>query len=75
MVYWYQTGERTVANEYKAKLWLVWDAARHRRSDTALVRVIVPAGDGGVEDAERAAAELAREVYAVLAGHFPRLGS
>ena len=75
VVYWYQTGERTVANEYKAKLWLVWDAARHRRSDTALVRVIVPAGDGGVEDAERAAAELAREVYAVLAGHFPRLGS
>lgn len=74
VVYWYQTGERTVANEYRAKLWLVWDAVRHGRSDTALVRVIVPAGEGGVEGAERAAGELAREVYRALAEHFPRLG-
>lgn len=75
VVYWYQTGERTVANEYRAKLWLVWDAMRHGRSDTALVRVIVPAGEGGVEEAERAAEELAREVYRALAEHFPRLGA
>lgn len=75
VVYWYQTGERTVANEYRAKLWLVWDAVRHGRSDTALVRVIVPAGEGGVEAAEQAAGELAREVYGALAEHFPRLGA
>ena len=74
VVYWYQTGERTVANEYKAKLKLMWTAARFGRSDTALVRVIVPAGEGRVEEAERAAAGLAREVYAALAEHIPRLG-
>lgn len=74
VIYWYQTGERTVANEYKAKLWLVWHAARYGRSDTALVRVIVPAG-AAVEDAERTAEGLAREVYAALAEHFPRLGA
>jgi len=74
VVYWYQTGEMTVANEYKAKLKLLWTAARHGRSDTALVRVIVPAGDGRVEAAEQAAADLAREVYAALAEHIPRLG-
>ncbi len=73
VVYWYQTGERTVANEYKAKLKLMWTAARYGRSDTALVRVIVPAGEGRVEEAERAAAGLAREVYAALTEHFPRL--
>lgn len=72
VIYWYQTGERTVANEYKAKVWLIWDAMRHRRSDTALVRVIVPAA-GSVEKAERAAEELARKVYAALAAHFPPL--
>lgn len=72
VVYWYQTGERTVANEYKAKLWLIWDAIRHRRSDTALVRVIVPV-TGAEEDAERAGEELARDVYQALAEHFPRL--
>lgn len=74
VVYWYQTGEETVANEYKAKVKLLWTAARHGRSDTALARVIVPAGAGGVEEAERAAEGLAREVYAALAEHFPRLG-
>lgn len=74
VVYWYQTGEETVANEYKAKLKLIWTAARHGRSDTALVRVIVPAGEGRVEEAERAAEGLARAVYGALAGHFPRLG-
>lgn len=74
VVYWYQTGEQTVANEYKAKLKLMWTAARFGRSDTALVRVIVPAGEGRVEEAERAAAGLAREVYAALAAHIPRLG-
>lgn len=72
VIYWYQTGERTVANEYKAKLLLIWDAMRHRRSDTALVRVIVPAA-GPVEEAERTAEGLAREIYAALAEHFPRL--
>jgi EpsI family protein len=74
VVYWYQTGEQTVANEYKAKLKLVWTAARFGRSDTALVRVIVPAGEGRVEEAERAAEDLAREVYGALAEHIPRLG-
>jgi EpsI family protein len=74
VVYWYQTGEATVANEYEAKLKLIWTAARHGRSDTALVRVIVPAGAGGTEQAERAAEGLAREVYGALAEHFPRLG-
>lgn len=72
VVYWYQTGERTVANEYRAKLFLIWDAMRHRRSDTALVRVIVPVV-GSVEEAERGAESLAREVYAALAHHFPPL--
>lgn len=72
VIYWYQTGERTVANEYRAKLFLVWDAMRHRRSDTALVRVIVPVA-GSVEEAEREAAGLAEEVYAALALHFPPL--
>ncbi len=74
VVYWYQTGEMTVANEYKAKLKLLWTAAWFGRSDTALVRVIVPAGEGRVEAAEQAAADLAREVYAALAEHIPRLG-
>lgn len=70
VVYWYQTGPRTVANEYKAKLLLIWDAIRHRRSDTALVRVIVPVS-GQTRAAEQAAGDLAKDVYRALAQHFP----
>ena len=31
-----------MANEYKAKFWVMADAIRLNRTDTALVRVIVP---------------------------------
>jgi EpsI family protein len=71
VIYWYQTATRTVANEYLAKLYLIWDAIRHKRSDTAMVRVIVPVVGGDVGKAERAAREFSVQVYTALAGHFP----
>jgi EpsI family protein len=40
-IYWYQSHSRIIASEYKAKFWLVADSIRYRRSDTALVRIIV----------------------------------
>ena len=42
VLYWYQSHNRVIAGEYSAKFWLVADAIRYSRSDTALVRVIVP---------------------------------
>ena len=45
-LYWYQGHHRVIASEFAAKFWLVADAVRYRRSDTALVRVIVPVRDG-----------------------------
>jgi EpsI family protein len=42
VMYWYQSRERVVASEYKAKLFVVADAIRYNRTDTALVRVITP---------------------------------
>jgi EpsI family protein len=61
VLYWYQTPHRVIAGEWSAKLWLVADAARDHRTDTALVRVITwPAGgtDKGVEFAQQAYPEL-----------------
>jgi EpsI family protein len=40
--YWYQSNARIIASEYTAKLMMVADALRYRRTDTALVRVLVP---------------------------------
>ncbi len=40
VIYWYQAHGRSIANEYKAKLYMVGDAIRTNRTDGALVRVI-----------------------------------
>jgi EpsI family protein len=40
--YWYQSHNRTIASEYKAKIYMVWDAMVLNRTDGALVRVICP---------------------------------
>jgi len=70
VLYWYQTSSRVVADEYAAKVYLVLDSLRYRRSDTALVRVSVPVGDS--EDAaERAAVDFARQAQAALQAHLP----
>ena len=41
-LYWYQSHNRIIASEYWAKFWLVLDAIRYRRSDTSIVKVVVP---------------------------------
>ena len=41
-LYWYQSHNRVIASEYSAKFWLVADAIRYQRSDTAIVKVVVP---------------------------------
>jgi EpsI family protein len=61
--YWYQSHQRVVASEYWSKFYLVADALTTRRSDVALVRVIVPisSADGSQRafDEGRAFASLA----------------
>jgi EpsI family protein len=42
MVYWYQGRGRAVASEYWDKVYTVLDSIRLRRSDGAMVRVLVP---------------------------------
>ncbi len=66
VLYWYQTGDRIVASEYSAKIHLVLDSLRYNRSDTALVRVIVPVVDGEVEAASARAIRFATELLEPL---------
>jgi EpsI family protein len=40
VIYWYQAHGRSIANEYKAKFYMVSDAIRTNRTDGALVRII-----------------------------------
>jgi EpsI family protein len=42
VMYWYQSRQRVIASEYTAKFWVMADAIRLNRTDTALVRVVMP---------------------------------
>ena len=60
MIYWYQGRGKAVASEYWAKIETVLDSVRRRRSDGALVRVMVPLSNPPAE-AEKSAVEFASE--------------
>lgn len=61
VLYWYQGRGRVESNEYAVKLDLLADAAFRRRSDEALVRILVPL-TGSAEDALGLATGVAAEV-------------
>ena len=71
VVYWYQSHSRTVADEYKAKFYVMADAIRLNRTDTALVRVTVAVGPGGVPAAEQAAFAFVRGSFGPLSEILP----
>jgi EpsI family protein len=73
-LYWYQSRSRVVASEYKAKFWVVADAMRYNRTDTAIVRVIVPI-DKDTRDydaAQRTAVDFVRTFYSAILQILPQ---
>jgi EpsI family protein len=71
VMYWYQSRNRVIASEYKAKFWVVADAMRLNRTDTALVRVIVPITDRDEEGATRIGADFVRAFFNTLRDYLP----
>ena len=71
VLYWYQSRDRVVASEYKAKVYVIADALRYNRTDTALVRVTVPIVGSNVDAAQNAALDFVRSFYNPLRQHFP----
>jgi EpsI family protein len=70
VLYWYQSHNRVIASEFSAKFWLVADAIRFRRSDTALVRVIAPVHDE-LEKAANMSVDFVRSFYPEIARQLP----
>ncbi len=65
--YWYQGRGRIAANEYAVKWDLLRDAAIARRTDEALVRIVVPVVVEGAGGATQANAAIALEAAELLA--------
>jgi EpsI family protein len=60
VLYWYAVHGRTLASELSSKMWLFHDALRMRRTDAALVRLVVGANDSPERAEARAVAFAAR---------------
>jgi EpsI family protein len=66
LIYWYQGRGRAVASEYWGKIYTVLDSVKRRRSDGAMVRVIVP-----IQQSEADALALATDLAAQAAPLLP----
>lgn len=66
VLYWYQGRGRVASNEYLVKWQLLRDAALKRRSDEALVRIIVPVVGGNEVAADSVAVRQAGRVISEL---------
>ena len=70
--YWYQGRGRVAANEYMVKLDLLRDAALKRRTDEALVRLVIPVTPTMTEaQADELAARAAGRLIPTLYRHLP----
>jgi len=70
MIYWYQGRGRAVASEYWGKVYTVIDSVRRRRSDGAMVRVMISLGNSQ-EEAQKSAVEMAAQAAAQLPAFVP----
>ena len=71
VIYWYQTRDRVIANEFEAKFYLVVDSIRYHRSDTALVRVVSPVLNDDEAGATKAAVEFVQSFFLPLGQFLP----
>jgi EpsI family protein len=71
VLYWYQTPRRVIEGEWAAKFWLIPDALRDRRTDTALVRIVTWGNDGDQIATENARA-FGEKLYPQLREWLPR---
>lgn len=71
VLYWYQSRDRAVASEYKAKFWVMADAIRWNRTDTALVRVVIPVANRDEAQAQATATDFVKSFYSTLLAYLP----
>lgn len=71
VVYWYQSRDRVVASEFSAKGYVVYDSLKSNRTDSALVRVIVPVVDNDVEQALAAATDFIKASFTPIRRQMP----
>jgi EpsI family protein len=73
VLYWYWAHDRAVASEYAAKLYLVTDSIRLRRSDGSLIRLSTSLGPHqDIESAQKVLVSFADNVISRINTYVPR---
>ena len=54
LIYWYQGRGRAIASEYKDKVYTILDSVFERRSDGAMIRVMIPVGNSEADAVQSA---------------------
>jgi EpsI family protein len=72
VLYWYQTPWRVIASEWAEKFWVAADALRSKRTDAALVRVVVWSASGEDDAATAVATSFTRNLYPALRNYLPQ---
>jgi len=71
VLYWYQSHNRIIAGEFQAKFWLIADSIKYRRSDSALVKVMVPVRGNDVQEATKTAVDFVQASFPSLEKQLP----
>jgi EpsI family protein len=71
VLYWYQSKRRVIANEFDAKFYLVADSVTLHRSDTSIVKIVVPIYRDQDQQAEQAGVRFVQLVYPALRQFMP----
>jgi EpsI family protein len=71
VLYWYQSHNRVIASEYLAKIYTVTDSIRYDRSDTSLVRVVVPVTNSNRQQAIDTAVSFVQALFGPLKDYLP----
>jgi EpsI family protein len=72
VLYWYQMHGRSIANDYKAKLYTLADSIRYGRTDAALVRIITPVlSNESRNEARNRAIAFAQQIVPELPAYVP----
>ncbi len=70
VLYWYQNDRDIWAEEYHAKLRLLPDLIRYRRSDVSLVRLVTPLTGSTPENELTSCVQFTERIFPLLAEHF-----
>lgn len=72
VLYWYQMHGRSIANDYKAKLFTLEDSIRYARTDAALIRITTAVGQGeDRSEARKRVIDFAEQITPLLPAYVP----